>query len=424
MDNQNNQQSSQEQEVVGTLDKVSWLVIVVLGMLSAFGPICTDIYLPAIPTITKEYMTDASTMQLTLTASFFGLAIGQLIIGPLSDSYGRKKPLYICLVIFILSSLWCAYAATIEQLIIARLFQGLSGASGIVLSRTIACDMYSGRELTKFMSLLMTVNGLAPILGPIVGSGIVSIWAWPALFIFLVGWGILILFSSITVLPETLPKEKRSTHLVATIKSMLMELTNARFLLMSLALSFVMGAFFAYLAASPFIFQNIYGLSPLGYSIVFGINAFSIAVFANLSAFLTKYFKEKTLVFSAMFIQLTLCIVFITVVSLQIDNLYIIAVILGLFVSMMGAAQAAGFGIVMGFRIGGAGAASGIFGVLNFVFGAITSPLVGLMGDQSMIPIMITMTVCSIMSILCFAYAHRFHGGQLHELKNQYKLLL
>lgn len=119
-----------------------------------------------------------------------------------------------------------------------------------------------------------------------------------------------------------------------------------------------------------------------------------------------------------MFIQLTLCIVFITVVSLQIDNLYIIAVILGLFVSMMGAAQAAGFGIVMGSRIGGAGAASGIFGVLNFVFGAITSPLVGLMGDQSMIPIIITMTVCSIMSILCFAYAHRFHGGQLHELKN------
>ena len=161
---------------ISNVDKLSWSIIIVLGMLSAFGPICTDLYLPAIPTIT---------MQLTLTASFFGLAIGQLIIGPLSDAYGRKRPLYICLVMFVLSSLWCAYAPSINQLIVARFFQGISGASGIVLSRTIACDMYTGPRLTKFMSLLMTVNGVAPILGPIMGSAIVSVWAWPVLFVFL-----------------------------------------------------------------------------------------------------------------------------------------------------------------------------------------------------------------------------------------------
>lgn len=425
MDNQDNEvladiqeKQVQNKETVGSVDKVSWLVIIVLGMLSAFGPICTDIYLPTIPTITKELMSDASTMQLTLTASFFGLAIGQLIIGPLSDAYGRKKPLYICLVMFILSSIWCAYSSSISQLIAARLFQGLSGASGIVLSRTIACDMYSGPKLTKFMSLLMTINGIAPILGPILGSAIVSFWTWHAVFLFLSVWGVLILFSSITVLPETLPVQKRSGHLLSTIKSMLVELTNLRFLLMSVALSFIMGAFFGYLAASPFIFQSIYGLSPFGYSVVFAINALTIAVFANIAGFLTKYFKEKTLVYSAMIIQIVLCAIFIAVVGLQIDNLYIIAFILGLYVAMMGAAQTAGFGIVMGARKGGAGAASGIFGVLNFIFGAITSPLVGLMGEQSMVPIMITMTVCSALGLMCFFFAHKHHGGEVHELQN------
>ena len=184
---------------ISNVDKLSWSIIIVLGMLSAFGPICTDLYLPAIPTITQELMTDPSTMQLTLTASFFGLAIGQLIIGPLSDAYGRKRPLYICLVMFVLSSLWCAYAPSINQLIVARFFQGISGASGIVLSRTIACDMYTGPRLTKFMSLLMTVNGVAPILGPIMGSAIVSVWAWPVLFVFLALWGAVLLFCTVTV---------------------------------------------------------------------------------------------------------------------------------------------------------------------------------------------------------------------------------
>ena len=149
---------------------------------------------------------------------------------------------------------------------------------------------------------------------------------------------------------------------------------------------------------------------------MFAINAFSIGVAANIAGLLTKYLKEKTIVYGAISMQILLCIVFIAVVRLQLDNLYIVALIFGLFVSMMGAAQTAGFGIVMGTRKGGAGSASGIFGVLNFIFGAITSPLVGLMGEQSMVPIMATMSVCSLMAILCFALAQRFHDGQAHEV--------
>ena len=179
-------------ETVNKTDKVAWMTIIMLGMLAAFGPVCTDIYLPAIPVITEELHSDPAAIQLSLTTSLLGLALGQLFIGPLSDAMGRKKPLYISLIVFAISSLGCAFASTVPQLVIARLFQGLAGAGGIVLSRTIACDMYSGPSLTKFMALLMTVNGLAPILGPIIGSSIVTFFDWPMLFVFLAVWGVLL----------------------------------------------------------------------------------------------------------------------------------------------------------------------------------------------------------------------------------------
>lgn len=147
------------------------------------------------------------------------------------------------------------------------------------------------------------------------GSAIVSVWAWPVLFVFLALWGAVLLFCTVTVLKETHPVQNRSANLLGSIKGMLSELTNVRFVLLSFALSFVMGAFFGYLASSPFIFQSIYGLSPFGYSIVFAINAFSIGVAANIAGFLTKYLKEKTIVYGAISMQILLCIVFIAVVS-------------------------------------------------------------------------------------------------------------
>lgn len=394
-------------ETVNKTDKVAWMTIIMLGMLAAFGPVCTDIYLPAIPVITEELHSDPAAIQLSLTTSLLGLALGQLFIGPLSDAMGRKKPLYISLIVFAISSLGCAFASTVPQLVIARLFQGLAGAGGIVLSRTIACDMYSGPSLTKFMALLMTVNGLAPILGPIIGSSIVTFFDWPMLFVFLAVWGVLLFGGSISHVQETLPQEKRAPHLSSSIKDMLHQLVNLRFLLLSLSLSFVMGGFFGYLSASPFVFQKIFGMSPLGYAVVFAINAIGIAIFSNIAARVAQKISDKIIVKFALIIQLLITLVLGAMVMTGLLSMILVALCLCIYVGMMGVAQTAGFGLVMGARSGGAGSASGIFGVLTFLFGAMFSPLVGLQGEMSMVPLVLCMLASCICAYLCFVIGLR-----------------
>ena len=375
-------------EAISTTDHIAWVNIIMLAMLAAFGPFCTDLYLPALPAITRELHTDAAAMQLTLTTSFLGLALGQLLIGPISDAYGRKRPLYVSLIVFALSSVVCALAPNITALIIARFFQGLAGAGGIVLSRAIACDLYSGARLTQFMSLLMTINSLAPILGPICGSLLATYFDWPALFIFLALWGALLLVASFKAIDETLPQEKRSPQIKEAIWDLGRELKNPPFICLALALSLISGVFFGYLAASPFIFQEIFGLTPLEYSLVFALNAICVTLGANAAAW---RIPERTIACASLLILLLAPLGLLLEITLELHSFSLVAVSLALFVVMNGAAQSTGFTEVMAVRQGGAGAATGLFGVLSFFFGALTAPLVGLMGETSMVPLMLVM---------------------------------
>lgn len=395
-------------DTVTTKDKVAWMTVIMLGMLAAFGPVCTDIYLPAIPMITAELNADPAAVQLSLTSSLMGLAFGQLFIGPISDAYGRKKPLYISLIVFAIASVGCALAPDVPTLIVARLFQGLAGAGGIVLSRTIACDMYTGTQLTQFMALLMSVNSLAPILGPIIGSAVISIADWPMLFFILAIWGVLLFLGSATsAVKETLPVEKRAPHLSESVKDMLRQLVNMRFLLLACSMSFIMGGFFGYLSSSPFIFQVIFGLSPVGYALVFAVNAIIISVVANIAGKISRRVSEKIIVKVCLAVQFLVSLIMAAVVFMGLENIIVVAACLCVYVSMMGAAQTAGFGLVMGARSGGAGSASGIFGVLTFLFGAVASPLVGLMGEHSMVPQIICMLVSSVLAYVCFVVGLR-----------------
>ena len=387
-----------ESEVAGMVKSVeenraTWALIAIMGMLTAFGPICTDIYLPAIPEITKQFAASASAVQLSITATFFGLALGQIVVGPLSDRYGRKKPLLICLVVFSLASLACAYSSNVPELVVARVLQGLSGAGGVVLTRSMACDMFSGHKLTEFMSMLMAVNSVAPILGPILGSAIVSYFAWPALFFFLVLWGAVLFVGSSTLIKETLPVEKRHANALNPIKAMFSQLFNARFMCLCLSLSCIMGAFVGYLAASPFIFQSIYHLSEIGYAMVFGSAALCMSISAQISARIAKRMnavKQLNCIFT-----LYLCsgLGFWAVIILEPQSFVWAQICSCLLASMMAMAQAAGFAFVMGSRTCGAGAASGIFGVFSYMSGSLLSPFAGIMGELSMVPLA-TMIVC------------------------------
>lgn len=376
--------------------------IVILGMLCAFPPMCTDIYLPALPDISQHFKSDPSLVQLSLTASLLGLAIGQVIIGPISDSYGRRKPLLLSLVFFAITSFLCAQANDIYELIVFRLFQGLSASGGVVLSRSIACDKFKGASLAQFMSLLMAINSIAPILGPIMGSFIITFLSWEYIFYFLTVWGIFLAACSFADIPESHFPSANEKRVFKSIINMLKELTNIRFLFFVISLSLVMGAFFSYLSASPFVFQVIYGYTPLQFSLGFGLIAAFISVSALFAGRLVSRMGEVAVAYGAYLVMLVAAVVILACAILEPESSIILYIALMIFFGMMGAVNTAGFSIVMESRRGGAGAASGIFGVTTYIFGAMTSPLMGIMGEHSMIPLGVSIFVCTLLAIITF----------------------
>ena len=376
--------------------------IVILGMLCAFPPMCTDIYLPALPDISQHFKSDPSLVQLSLTASLLGLAIGQVIIGPISDSYGRRKPLLFSLAFFAITSFLCAQANDVYELIAYRFFQGLSASGGVVLSRSIACDKFKGASLAQFMSLLMAINSIAPILGPILGSFIITFVSWEYIFYFLTIWGILLAVCSFADIQESHFPNANEKHILKSIVSMLKELTNIRFLFFVISLSLVMAAFFSYLSASPFVFQVIYGYTPLQFSLGFGLIAAFISISALFAGRLATRMGEVAVAYGAYLVMLVAAVIILVCAFFEPESSIIIYIALMIYFGMMGAVNTAGFSIVMESRRGGAGAASGIFGVATFIFGALTSPLMGIMGEHSMIPLGVSIFTCTILAVIIF----------------------
>src|SRR4051794_25494598 len=249
-------------------------LILMLGSLSMFAPLSIDMYLPALPTLGRDFDASASETQLTLSAFFLGLALGQAVIGPLSDALGRRRPLLVGLVAYAFASLFCAIAPSIAVLIGLRFVQGFAGAAGIVIARAIVRDLHSGIAAARFMSVLMLVSGLAPILAPILGGQLLRFAPWQGMFLLLaVVGGLLTVFVG-TGLPETLPSDGRQTGgLGATVATFGHLLSNRAFMGYALANGLAIGGALAYISGSPFILQEIYGVSPQAFSLLFGLNA-------------------------------------------------------------------------------------------------------------------------------------------------------
>lgn len=386
--------------------KLSYFVyLFTLGMLCAFAPMCSDLYLPSMPSIMDYFQTSPSLVQSSLTASFLGLAIGQLIIGPLSDAYGRILPLYVSLVIFTVTSFFCAISDSVILFIVMRLFQGISAAGGIVLTRSIACDKFKGNELTSFMAFLMSINSLAPILAPIVGSFIISFAPWQVIFYVLVVWGILLIIATKLFVPESLPVDKRQENIRASLLLIKVELLNPKFMLVALSLASIMGGFFSYLAASPFVFQVIYGMTPFEYSCTFAFISICISITGATAGRVSRRFGEERVVKGAYLMMLTAAALMLIEALVVPSNYIFVLLTLAIYCSMMAVSQAAGFGIVMSYKKGGAGAASGLFGVLYFLFGSMVSPFVGIMGENSMLPLGINLLSCVIVAIVLLKIA-------------------
>ncbi|WP_051835590.1 multidrug effflux MFS transporter, partial [Streptomyces sp. NRRL S-481] len=255
-----------------------------LGSLSAFGALTIDMYLPAMPSMAHQLHTSAPLVQMTLTAFVVGLALFQVIVGPLSDAWGRRRPLLAGMALYLAGSLWCALAPTVGYLIAGRILQSLGAAAGTVLARAIVRDLFSGTAMTRFFSTLMVVNGVAPVVAPVIGGQLLALTTWRAVFLVLAAVGAVLLLAVVFALPESLPDAKRApAHLRATLRTFRTLVTDLHYLRYVLAAALMFAAVFAYISGSSFVLQDAYGLTAQRFSLVFGLNGLGIVLLGQVS---------------------------------------------------------------------------------------------------------------------------------------------
>ncbi|MFJ3354089.1 multidrug effflux MFS transporter [Serratia liquefaciens] len=373
----------------------------VLGLLASLGPLCIDLYLPALPEMAGELNTSTATAQLSLTAGLLGLGVGQLIFGPYSDKLGRMRPLLVSLALLLFASLWCALVPNIDQLLIARLLQGLAGAGGAVISRAIARDLYSGHELTRFFALLMLVNGLAPIVAPVLGGAMLQFMDWRGIFGVLAGIAVLLFTLASLKLSESLPAERRSQGgILAMLQSLGGLLTQRQFMGLCLTQGFVMAGMFAYIGASPFVLQQIYGLSPQMFSLCFAINGVGLIISAQISSRLSIHWGERKVLKGGLTLAAISSLLLLLAASLH-APLVLLLVPLFFSVAVIGIVGPTASSLAMQSQGDKAGSASALIGVSMFALGACSVPLTGL-GGTSSVSMALTIVGCYAIAILLF----------------------
>jgi len=387
----------------GTMTPRRLTLILILGSLAALGPLSIDMYLPAFPDMSRSFDASASLIQLSLTACMLGMALGQLIVGPLSDVRGRKRPLMVALLAYLFASLACAMAPTIEVLIALRFIQGAAGASGIVISRAIVRDLFDGPELTRFFAALSLVNGTAPILAPVIGGQLLRFGDWHFVFYLLAILSTMMLLAVALRLPETLPLERRvEGNLTTTLKTFGRLLTDRVFIGYAFAQAFVMGAMFAYISGSPFVLQNIYGASPQQFSFLFGLNGIGIILAAQIAGRLAGRVDSERLMRISLTIVASASILLFLALTLT-EQLIFVMIPLFFVVSSVGLISTLGFTLAMQNYGATAGSASALLGLLPMLVGSLVSPLVGIMGEQSAVPMgLIIMTLDCLALILYY----------------------
>lgn len=388
----------------GQKSKRIWMAIV-LGSFAGIAPLSIDMYLPSLPLLAEDLQSTTSVAQLTLTFSLLGMALGQLFLGPLSDQKGRRMPLVISLMVYCISSILCAFAPSVWWLIVLRFIQGVSGAGGMVISRAIVRDMYSGIELTKFFALLMLINGAAPILAPVIGGQILQYTSWRGVFIVLGLLGILMVAAAFFAVGETLSAENRIKGGVKnTLQALRKLLSNRTFMGYVFTQGFVTAGMFAYISGSPFVIQNIFGASPQTFSIIFAVNGIGIIIASQTTGRLAGKVKERTM----LKIGLGMALFGGTLLAVMLAaDAGLMGVLSALFfvVSSVGIVGTTTFSLAMQSQGKSAGSAAALLGLMPFVLGAITAPLVGIGNGQSPWPMAITIISCELIAILVFLFA-------------------
>ncbi|MEV8537291.1 Bcr/CflA family multidrug efflux MFS transporter [Streptomyces sp. NPDC051211] len=383
------------------------LVTFILGGLSALPPLSMDMYLPALPEVTTALSSPAATIQLTLTACLAGMALGQLVIGPMSDKWGRKRPLLIGMIAYVLATAVCALAPTAGLLIAFRLIQGLAGAAAIVIARAMVRDLYDGVEMARFFSTLMLISGVAPIVAPLIGGQVLRFSDWRGVFLVLTGVGALLTVVMWRGLGETLPPERRHTGGVgAALRTMRGLLADRVFAGYMLAGGFAFATLFAYISASPFVIQEIYGASPQTFSLLFGLNSVGLIAAGQINGKLLVGRVSLDKVLAGGLAVITVASVALLLMSTgAFGRVGLVPISAGLFVLMsaMGVVLPNTNALALTRTPHAAGSASALLGTSSFLVGAVASPLVGIAGEDTAVPMAVVQLVCALLSVACFA---------------------
>ena len=390
----------------------AFFLFVFLGMLSAFGPFVTDMYLPSLPAMTSYFNTGASLVQLGITSSMLGLAFGQIIFGPLSDKYGRRKPLLISMFLYLLATLACILAVSIEMFIAFRFIQGISAAGGIVISRSIATDKFKGKNLTKALAIVAAINGIAPIVAPVIGGSILQFSTWKGVFVILFILG-LILTATCVYFNESLSKMKRSrVPLIKTLGLFKQVIKKRKYVFCVLQLAFAMAILFAYIAVSPFIIQEHYGYSAFAFSLFFALNAVVLGIGTSMPV---RFKKAENCVSVSCFGMMFGSI--LTALALWFQApLFVFEILLAALLFATGMSFTATTSLAMNEARNQAGTASALIGAAGFLFGSIVSPLVGI--GNILISTGIVFIVCAFFAGIFWLFA--LHAGKVNEPSQMY----
>ncbi|GAA4681002.1 multidrug effflux MFS transporter [Streptomyces chumphonensis] len=366
------------------------LLTLVLGSLTALPALTMDLYLPALPQVADALGTEAAQAQLTLTTCLLGLALGQIVVGPMSDQFGRRRPLLVGMACYVAASAACALASGVEMLTVFRLVQGLTGAAGIVIARAVVRDLFDGLAMARFFSTLMLISGAAPVLAPVLGGQLLRVTDWRGTFVALAAVGLVLTLVTARYLPETLaPADRHRGGLPTALRAMRGLLADRAFVGYLIAGSLGFAALFAYIAASPFVVQEIYGASPQTFSLLFMVNSIGLISLGQLNG---KVLVGRCDLDRVLLVGLGITGAAAVALLLMTSGVFgepgLIGVAAGLFVLMSGMGLVLPNANSQGLMRAGhaAGSASALLGTTPFLVGAVASPLVGIAGEHTAVP--------------------------------------
>lgn len=387
--------------------------ILILGALSAFGPLAIDFYLPGFPAMATAFATDETQIQLTLAVYFLGLSIGQLIYGPIADRFGRRIPLLVGVGLFTVASLACALAPSLEWLIGARFVQALGGCAGMVLSRAIVSDKCDAVGAAKVFSQLMLVMGLAPILAPMLGGLLVNLYGWQSIFIVLTAFSALAALAVALGLPESLPDNVPRQPLSGALRQYGRLLKDREFLGHALTGGIAMAGMFAYIAGSPFVFIKLYDVPAEHYGWLFGSNAAGFILVAQINARLLANRGPAFLLARTIWIYLAAGVVLLGVSALHTQQLWPLLIPLFVCIASLGCIIPNASACAMSGQGARAGSASAMLGCLQFSVAAGAASLVGVLHNGTAMPMAMVITLCGVLAVVLAMATRRVYTARI-----------